>query len=473
MSSSNEFQRFASPNEQRTISREDAGFYHAVIVAAIYDLGDSFDMYTPESFFEPLRACIKENPYLSVTVGDMNTDKAFFQKVPTIDLLQHVSILERWSTGNAMDRIENILEANLDTPFLRNIPPWRIIVLPLERGCCVAFSFSHMIGDGPTGSSFHSTFLSACRNYSSNAEAMTRVIHTPSIPLPNPFDTPQKLPISWSFLLSPLISLFLPTVVTRLFGLRSSASVTNTGTWNGSKICFHATATRSKLKMREIKATNLQRILDVSRKHDAKLTGTLLQVIARALSASIPDTEVTNFVSQTPINMRAALGVPSEEGGDFVSGCYMVHPRQDPSDTFSEDDWEAARLYTVNLSRSSSTLQDQAIGLLRYLPSIKNWTLGKIGQQRDCSFELSNIGAFTNPNDASASSTANISQMIFAQPGHVISAPLAFSISSVKNGSMFYTVSWRLGALGFAEDDEDRFVDRICGDIERTLTLIS
>lgn len=71
--------------------------------------------------------------------------------------------------------------------------------------------------------------------------------------------------------------------------------------------------------------------------------------------------------------------------------------------------------------------------------SIRNWTLGKIGQQRDCSYEASNILAFdgtdgTDSADGSADHECKVNKMVFTQPGNALSAPLVFNIVSVKGG---------------------------------------
>lgn len=456
------------PNEQRTISREDLGFYHNLIVGAVYETEDNIDCSVHESFYYPLKCCIEEHPYLSVVVGDMHTDNAFFQRVPIINLKEHVFILDRHIAGDAQSRIEDILAANLDVPLSRVIPPWKIIILPFQHGCFIAFCFSHTIGDALTGKAFHGTLLNALRHGTKAAHLRLRTIDTPERALPAPFDTAERLPISWPFLLSPLLSLFVPKFISVLFGLRTSASVANAGTWTGSRIPQNPNKSHSKIVLREIGTTLLERTLSAARTHEAKLTGLFEEILTRALSKSIPGNGVTNFVSQTAINMRRCIGISEDEGGEFVSGCYIVHPRQDHYALFCEENFVAAKSYSRRLAETASTLQDQPVGLLRYLPSMRNWTLSKLGQQRDCSFEVSNIGTFDNNNDAPYNhAKAKITRMVFAQPGHVLSAPLAFNLVSVKGAALMYTVSWQAGALNIGEDNEESVVDEICSSIER------
>jgi hypothetical protein len=210
------------------------------------------------------------------------------------------------------------------------------------------------------------------------------------MPPPGPFDTPQQLPISWSFLLAQL----LPSFFIKLLGLHDSVPTVNEGTWTGSKIFFDPNTSHSKLKLREVNAGVLANALRAVKKHDAKLTGTLQQMIARALSRVITDTNIDNFFSQTAMNMRGAVGIPENEGGNYAAVCSIVHPRQAASDRFSDVEWAAAKFSTQKLAESAVNLQDHTIGLLRYLPSIRKWTFSKIGQRRGCSFEVSNMGIF-------------------------------------------------------------------------------
>jgi hypothetical protein len=315
------------------------------------------------------------------------------------------------------------------------------------------------------GVAFHRTFLDAWRQ-SSGVENASFLVTPPSRTLPAPFDTPERLPISWSFLLGPLIAVYLPKFLGKMLGLRAAASTVDAGTWTGSPIFFDPDAVeKSRVQLLEIEAPLVQNALQVSRDHGTKLTGTVHQMIIRALSTAIPNSDITNFVSGTPVDMRASIGTPALTWGLFVSAYYEVHPRSSSANSaFSDEMWAAASSMTKEIAACAATLQDQAIGLLRYVPGIRKWTLSKIGQQRDSSYELSNLLAFDNL-DCSEEQRYRISKMVFTQPGNVPSAPLVFNIISVKGGSLMCTVSWQAGALGVPLGEERSFVDGICSSI--------
>lgn len=460
----------AGPNERRTISREDVGFYHALVIGAIYEIpSGGIDVHSARSFVAPLTSCLQEYPYLGVVIKDRHTEQSFYEATSRVNLENHISILQQApSDAEENSSIQKCLPEILDRPWLADLPPWRIVVLPLASEdpkltrCFIAFSFSHALGDGMVGVAFHRTFLNAFRQ-PSDAEELSFMVTTPKAALSEPFDTPERLPISWSFLLGPLIGAYLPKFLGKLLGFRASASTVDACTWIGSPMFFDPTdAETSRVKLLEIEAPLVQKALQVSRSHDTKLTGTMHQMVIRALSKAVPDANITNFVSGTPVDMRASVGTPALTWGLFVSGYYEMHPRcSDATEpVLSEESWTAASSMTKSISACAATLQDQAIGLLRYVPGIRKWTLSKIGQQRDSSYELSNLLAFDN--EDGEKQNCRVAKMVFSQPGNVTSAPLVFNVIGVKGGSLMCTVSWQAGALGVPLDEERSFVDGIC-----------
>lgn len=463
------------PNEQRTISREDLGFYHAVIVGAVYEFGDGFSIDSPRSLFGPLARCIEQHPFLAVVVGGRHANKSFYERPAQINLEDHVEVLDPvlGEGSKRLDAMEEVQRSNLDRPFSHEIPPWRIVVLPLGSSeYFVAFAWSHMIGDGLSGASLHRSLLDAFRSISMTGPPAPSVITPPRQPLGLPFDTPQRLPISWAFLLGPLIAHFLPKLIANWLGLKPQASTLDDGTWTGPPAFFDPEKCRTKIVLRVVNSSAVDKAVRVARLHDAKLTGFLHQAIARGMSKALAGPDTINFVSQTAVNMRNSVGIPRDEMGEFVSGTYITHPKILSSGPLSENEWAAARLSTKKLAETAATLQDQPIGLLRYVSNIRGWLNGKLGQRRDCSQEVSNIGAFEDE-DPGRASRAKINLVVFSQPGHVSSAPICFNIASVKNGSLAYTVTWPTGALGIDESQEETTVESICESIDDAFAAVA
>ncbi|KAL5335909.1 hypothetical protein BJX70DRAFT_373936, partial [Aspergillus crustosus] len=381
------FMRYTSPNETRTISREDLGFYNALIIGGVYEIeNEKVDVRSPRSFIPPLKKCILDEPYLSVVVRNPHTEKPSFEGVSSINLENHISIVHSSEASQDSDNtaIEKALQPILDRQWPANIPPWRIVVIPLASSdsqvvrCFIAFSMSHAIGDGMCGIAFHRSFLKAWKN-TAVEETESFVLDIPNRSLPEPFDTPERLPISWKFLLGPLIAVLLPKILVNLFGLSATTSTITPGTWTGTRM-FHDSnfTSSSRVCLLEIEAPLVKAALQASRAHSAKLTATIHQLIVNALSTALPNPEITNFVAGTAIDMRRSVGIPSLTWGLHVSGHYETYPRPSPTEhekpTISPSEWTHASKVTKNLAECSTRLQDQAIGLLRYAPSIRKWT---------------------------------------------------------------------------------------------------
>ncbi|KOS37746.1 hypothetical protein ACN38_g11455 [Penicillium nordicum] len=361
------FMRFArGPNERRTISREDVGFYNALIIAGLYEVGsEDVDIHSAQLYIRPLKHCIEKHSFLGVVVNDKHTEQPAFEAVSTIDLHDHLANSQDHGTGleGELNFFKKVLPPILDRPWPANIPPWRIVVLSLTappdctiKRCLVAFSFSHTLGDGMSAIAFHRNFLEGWRLATSTDQKGSLSVSPPSRLLPEPFDTPDKLPISWNFLLSPLLAVHLPHFLSEMIGLRATASTVDAGTWIGSPIFFKPPpAPPSRLRTLEINAPLVQTALHVSRHHDTKLTATMHQFIIRALSKAIPD---PSMVSGTAVDMRRSIGTPSEKWGLFVSAHYEIHPRclGVAGPTLSDEMWAAASSMTKKLAECGTRL---------------------------------------------------------------------------------------------------------------------
>ncbi|KAK8117362.1 uncharacterized protein PG998_005643 [Apiospora kogelbergensis] len=501
MSQDNLFLRYASPGERRMISREDLGFYSNIVVGATYEFGNGVkvDLQSLQTFAGPLKHCVGKFPHLKVVACDASTEKPFFKRVTSLDLRNHLRIIARPATGTTTAGgeepwMEQLLESLVDEPnSIATVPPWRVVVCPISpTRCFVAFAYSHIIGDGRAALAFHRAFLDSLRQGPNVPQVeISLPVPVPRFVLPDPFDTPARLPISWSFLLGPLLAVLLPEIVAGWLGLQAHAAKVGADTWTGNDVFFEPGANRSCVRIFAIDEARVTQAVRVSRAHGAKLTGTIHQLVVRALSKYIAGGKpAINFVSQTAVSMRASIGLPSEEWGNFASGCYGMHPviaqgqgRQHPSSSTSSSSsptsspllpasmWENASLLSKTIAESATQLWDQPLGLLRYAPNIRKWLLAKVGGRRDCSYEVSNLTSFRSDavDEDSATpqqrqvihSSCKITDMVFAQPGGVVSAPMAFNLVSVHGGPLVGTITWGRGALGVPVEAEDALVDGI------------
>ncbi|KAH8645498.1 hypothetical protein BX600DRAFT_485081 [Xylariales sp. PMI_506] len=486
----NTFMRYASPNEQRLISKEYLGWYKSINIGAVYDFGpDCPDLRQSRSYLTPLMSCAEAHPFLCVIVRDSHTEKSFYERVASLDLAEHVRVAEDMlvstdDPSSESEAIERVLASDLDRPWPLNRPLWSINVYPIVSAqnasptrCFINFAYAHSLGDGMAGPAFHRTFLRAIQLLPMGKDAPATI--KPNQMLSPPFDTAERFTIAWGFLLGPLMALLLPKFLANWLGFRASATTVDEGTWIGAPIFFDSKSFRSHVRILEIDAAVVHQSIKICRKHNTKFTGLFHQLIVRALSRAVTDEKVTNFVSGSAVSMRQAVGVSEDEMGCFVIGYNDVHPRTADADDgpLSDIAWRQASTMTQKLAESAVQLHNQPIGLLRFVPSIKNYLTAKIGKTRDWSYEVSNLRAFTSPSDngdnknknKNKNSACRITKMVFAQPASVVQPPLVFSIVSVKGGSLMCVATWQHGALGQIPTGEDKFVAQVLDSIKAGL----
>ncbi|RDW79403.1 hypothetical protein BP6252_04041 [Coleophoma cylindrospora] len=462
--------RTASPNERRCITRESLDFYRALVIGGIYQFSEPVDVTSVSTYSYALRHCVDRHPHLSIIVAKAETETPNYEFCPRVDLSQHIQILER-GDGNERRTIERVLPSILDTQWPPSIPAWKIVVLPFSQTrCFIGFSFSHSLGDGMTAMIFHRSFLAALQEPRLERD----LICTPTLKqLSPPFDSAQTLPISWSFLLSPLLGEYLPESIASLFGLRASVSSITPGTWTGSSVFYSPETYRTGVHILSIDASTVGKTLRACRMHGVKMTGLIHQFIIAALSDLLPQPhKFDNLAFATAMNMRNAVDVSNDEMGLFVSGHFQTEPLQKPTlDAQEEYSWALAKSITETLAAKANELSDNTVGLLRYVKTMRSWTLSKLGHCRDGSYEVSNLLSFQ---PSGSVEKCSITEMVFCQPTNITSAPLTFNIVSTSGGPMNITVDWQVGALAMGSyEDEVDFVSSMCKHIESSFVRLT
>lgn len=420
-----------------------------------------------------LRSCIGTHPRLSVIIAKHDTDSPYFEFCPYIDLSQHVEFLEHGMGKSESEAatIQKILPGILDGFLPTTIPSWKIVVLPFsDKRCFIAFSYSHALGDGLSGCAFHRTFLEALQEQRLETDLKCKPARKALSP---PFDTPENLPISWSYLLSPFLGVYLPKWLSALLGFRGEMNATTPSTWTGTPIFYDADTLRTGVEMISIARDMVDDALKLCRINGAKLTGLLHQLILDALSECLPQPhEFDRFGVGTAINMRPTVEVSNDEMGVFASGDFQMQPLQ--KNTWREDgsfDWTLARAITDRLSIRAKEVKDQPLGLLRYLLSIRAWTLSKIGGRRDDSYAISNLMSFQPVGKVNKCA---ITEMVFCRPTDVAGgAALSVNVVSVRDGPMNITINWQVEGLDVGTyEGEVAFVSAVCRHVEAGLTRL-
>ncbi|KAF5859132.1 hypothetical protein ETB97_003273 [Aspergillus alliaceus] len=213
-----------------------------------------------------------------------------------------------------------------------------------------------------------------------------------------------------------------------------------------------------------------------------RLTGLLSQLVVRALREALPrETRYKAYIGQIVIDLRSFLPDYSDNTmGNCVSAVYETSACSGIESTYDQSFWDAVRKTTSRLSDAANKLDDQPVGLLKYLSNFHPWFLEKIGKRRDSSYEISNLGIFDPSIYGSATATATPSQeendwkiekIVFSQPANVTASPLNFQVVTVKDADMIITLNWQVGVLGVT--DEETFTKEVLNKVKGSMEEIA
>ncbi|KAK5712727.1 Alcohol acetyltransferase [Elasticomyces elasticus] len=477
--------RPAGLNERRCISRDVLGVYGTLVMCARYH--QDGDVPLRDQINKALKSCIVEHPVLRTIILDVESEATKLAQQSALNLEDHVRYLELNDTRNdGSQTLQALLEhahnEPLDPWHLR--PAWRLYVVPIPSVASMgtttqshlAFTYSHALADGFSGMLFHKTLLGALNSPADNAfdnEPGFECLDGMKSLLP-PLENAAVLPISWSFLLRPLMGEFLPSLLVRALGLSSEKS---SNLWTGAQERLKSpprpqllhTAVRHRL----IPNVLLERALTVCRSHEARLTGLLAVLMAQALASALCTRGIIKdeYRATLPIDLRRHIPEAQNSMANYASATYgtVTVLQEQQQQILTARDWSMAQELTKALTTASSTLADQPVALLKYLSNFRDWTLRQVSKPAEGSFEVSNAGAFDNavlPSDAGWT----LQDMMFSQSANALGDPFNVNVASTKGGPLAIVLTWWPGMLGV--EDEEKLMDEVCDGLEEKLASL-
>jgi hypothetical protein len=121
---------------------------------------------------------------------------------------------------------------------------------------------------------------------------------------------------------------------------------------------------------------------------------------------------------------------------------------------------QTTQLFTSLKQKVASLPADDAVALLPYITAHHKRLLGKIGQQRDMTWEVSNVGAVDMEVDGGG---WKVDRMVFSQSANVAGNALGVNAAAVKDGELAITLTWQDGIV------EEEVADGVKEDLERWL----
>lgn len=472
----------AGLNELRCIVRDTLGLYGTIAACATYtDSGASNSNLPVDDIVMALKQCVAEHPVLTTIVLDTQTDSPLLARQANMSISHHLRISSHpISPENAMAEVLNQVH-NDPLDDLSTHPPWRLYIRMIKtssalRTFIAAFAYSHAIADGFSGLLFHRSFLRAlCGTEGLPHTTDANFVPETSSRLFPALEQAATLPISWSFLLGPLIAEYCPGILKRALGMSSNEpSEVWTGASSRPTKPTAAQPLHTSLRHRSVSNRTVERVSDACRLHQTKLTGLLILLTSRSLARSLQETGQEDprlFKAETAIDLRRCIPAAKDTMGNFPSAVTDVVTTSNTKATdtpLTKEDWQTAQRLTHRLQEASSTLSDQPVGLLKYLSDFRSWTIKKASQPPECSFSVSNLGVFeteTAKADGESESGGGwvIGDMAFSQSADATGAAFNLNLASTKAGGLNVVVTWWPGMLGV--QDEGRLMERVCGGV--------
>jgi hypothetical protein len=127
--------------------------------------------------------------------------------------------------------------------------------------------------------------------------------------------------------------------------------------------------------------------------------------------------------------------------------------------------WKPVETCHREIKVATASPKNQKIGLLWFLSDYEGFFRKQVGQQREFSFEISNVGVMDV--ESGGGDCAGIDRIIFSQSSNVVGPALAFSIASVMGGDLGIALTWQKGIV------EDDLAVKVLQTLEAELASIS
>ncbi|KIW62341.1 hypothetical protein PV04_10522 [Phialophora macrospora] len=441
--------------ERYSTARHDLKFYLGPAVTASYRLPKNYPLPLKEYVYKALRDVIAQHPVLSAIPVDEHTQNPYFVRLSKIDLNKCVTFTNRqhdypWMAETRDNELDELLSSQHSIPYEAPNPFWRLCVLSHPEYTTIAFVYHHALGDGQSGIAFHRTFHKALSSAFSMSPAIpvATITPTPSTPLPPNLEALHTLPVTIWFLLKVL---FQELILSKIWPTRDP------GLWTGGKCTAPLRQTRVRsLNIPPLASTAFKY---VCRKNETTITAALQTLIASALFAHLPD-NFTRLACSGALSTRRFL---QKDAGitDDVMGVFV----QDMSETYNRHSfehapilpWSEAQRSRRNIEHTLSLKGANAgVNLLKYVNNFhEELFLSKVGQQREKSFEVSNLGLVKPGTAAAGEDEVELGRIVFTQSAGVTAAAIQVSVVTGADGCMVLGFSWQEGIVG------DEFVEHV------------
>lgn len=393
--------------------------------------------------YAALADVVRKHDILSATPVDEASPYAYFARLPAIDLGSCVFFKTRSKSverGEGDSELDALLQEQHNIDFKSHhgtLPFWRLIVLRDAEAECsftASFIFHHSLGDGATGTIFHTFFwqsLNTNVSLPSFLEQSNSLVKVPgSTELLPPLEELHPLPLNPNPLAHQTQSM---------------------KEWTGNPIQLPL---ESLYRSIYFSPTSSTKFAQRCKENGVTVTSGLVAVMAGAMFDALPPT-IDALTGIVPINLRPWLNLPPQIAsgamGSFIDATKMQicrsHYEVDvqatihglPAARHTAD--EIKRYLTLNLSPSGEPYT--SVAAFKGIPDIAAVFKSMVGTNRDAAFEISNLGRFPDDGQTKAEAQWCIGRMAFSRSAVAFGAALTTSVISGADGGLTIGFSWQ------------------------------
>lgn len=427
---------------------------------------------------------------LRVSIINENTSHASFVSVPSMDLRDFIE----WETvteGSQAQFDARVLEVTKNRleqlwPNVATRPPWKLLVVQNSTKdwgqvrLDMVFVTHHALADGKSTMVFHNEMLrelNYCPSDRGSGPPAELKDHILSFDQPPVLAPPQQeliqFRISWLFFFKTLWKEFGPS------WLKPTPPVEP---WAGKAITLEPH--RLNLRLISIEEEVVPKLVTACRAHGATLTAILHVLVLVSVARRVPAEVAPAFSSETPIGLVPWAKLPPGSDVDLTKMLSVLNTssnkvwdaetvadlrrRLSEEDQGLEEDlvWPLAATWRAEMKTKLASLpNDDVCGLMDYVTDWQKRWEGKIGQQRDATWEVSNIGLI-KPKPEWGYHTLDvwdIRRSFFTQPAFLAGPGFGVNVTGVERGEVTLTLNWQGGVI------DDTIVDSVVGDLSTWL----
>jgi hypothetical protein len=428
------------------------GFYTSVGMTAQYTLPKSFPSQDlQKTIYSALRKVLDRHPAMGATIAGTPRDPSWV-RLQEIDLSKVIQFIDGKDVRQV---IEDTHQLRFDG--LGELPLWRMVVISQGKGevngeILVGFFFHHAIGDGGSGFAFHMDLLDAFNTPTAGAIDNTEtsyIVKVPKLDMLPPLEGAHELPLGWFFITSQVLkSILLPAFPDPSF-------------WSGPPIRSDKNITH--IRTFSLPSETLDPVLQQCREHNVTFTSLISLLIARILATTYPD--YTRFRSVQAMSFRRFTGTSHRAMVNYVSSYshdFSSIQRSGYIPCGGEFSWDSVKMCHEDIKAATASPRNQQTGLLRFLNDYEGFFRGKIGQRREYSFEVSNVGIFDG-----GLREYGVKRITFSQPSNVVGAAYVFSVATAKRGDTSIVLTWQEDVV------EAHFAEKVITDLESSLRKLA